>query len=298
VSTDAVGTDLTGTDPLERLRAAGYPVTHEVGRGMEGVVAALDEERVVKVWDRRPRVEVDRLRTFYDAVHDGLEEAGVGLAVPRILDVGEVDGLVVTVHRMLRGRAVLDAGPEPVVEVLAGLSQVSVRPEMAVLPVPDGERPFDPGVPFGASMADLVQRRAVLLGDLLPDGVSERMAQALRAVPPVPPRLVHGDLGPVHVLLDGSRPVGLLDFGYVSTVGDPAFDAAVAACLQDMFGPGAAAATAALDDLVVRRFGHDPAVLVLYRAAYGLVTASCLVGHPGLHLDWCLALVDAWSGSA
>jgi hypothetical protein len=284
-------------DPLERLRAAGYPVTHEVGRGMEGVVAALDEERVVKVWDRRPRAEVDRLRAFYDAVHDGLVEAGVGLAVPRILDVGEVDGLVVTVHPLLPGRAEVDAGPGPVVEVLAGLSQVPVHPDMAVLPVPDGERPFDPSVPFGVSMAELVLRRAVLLGDLLPDGVADRMAEALRAVPPVPACLVHGDLGPVHVLLDGGRPVGLLDFGYVSTLGDPAFDVAVAACLQDMFGPGAAAATTALDDLAVRRLGHDPAVLVLYRAAYGLVTASCLVGHPGRHLDWCLDLVATWAGA-
>ena len=103
----------------------------------------------------------------------------------------------------------------------------------------------------------------------------------LRALEPVPPRLVHGDLGPVHVLLEGGRPTGLLDFGYVSTVGDPAFDAAVAACLQDMFGPGAAAATAALDEATTTRFGYDPAVLVLYRAAYGLVTASCLAGHPG-----------------
>jgi hypothetical protein len=179
--------------------------------------------------------------------------------------------------------------------VLAGLAQVVVHPDMAVLPVPDGERPFDPSVPFGASLADLVVRRAVLLGDLLPDGVTEQMAVALRAVPPVPPRLVHGDLGPVHVLLERDRPVGLLDFGYVSTVGDPAFDAAVAACLQDMFGPGAAAATAAFDDVVVHRFDHDPAVLVLYRAAYGLVTASCLAGHPGRHLDWCLELVDAWA---
>lgn len=283
------------TDPLERLRAAGYPVTHEVGRGMEGVVAALDDRRVVKVWDRRPRVEVDRLRTFYDAVHAGLEEAGVALAVPRILDVGEVNGLVVTVHPLLPGRAEADAGPGPVVEILAGLSRVEAHPDMAVLPVPDGERPFDPSVPFGVSLAGLVLRRAALLGDLLSDGVAERMADALRAVPPVPPRLVHGDLGPVHVLLERGRPVGLLDFGYVSTLGDPAFDAAVAACLQDMFGPGAAAATAALDDLVVRRFDHDPAALVLYRAAYGLVTASCLVGHPGRHLDWCLELVDTWA---
>ena len=68
----------------------------------------------------------------------------------------------------------------------------------------------------------------------------------------------------------------------------------MAAGLQDMFGPGAAAATVAFDALSVERFGHDPDVLVLHRAAYGLVTASCLAGHPGQHLDWCLALVDTW----
>jgi Ser/Thr protein kinase RdoA (MazF antagonist) len=279
-------------DPLARLRAAGFPVTHEVGRGMEGVVAALDDERVVKVWDRRPRDEVDRLRTFYAAVEAGFERAGVDLAVPSILDVGEVDGLVATVHPRLRGAPAASPGPEPVLAVLEALSRVPAHPDLAVLPVPDGEPPFDPEVPFGTSLADLVLRRAPLLGPLLDDGVAERMADELRSLAPVPPRLVHGDLGPVHVLLEDGRPTGLLDFGYVSTVGDPAFDAAVAACLQDMFGPRAAAATAALDALTSDRFGYDLDVLVLYRAAYGLVTASCLAGHPGRHMDWCLALVE------
>lgn len=282
------------TDPIARLWAAGYPVTHEVGRGMEGVVTALDDERVVKVWDRRPHEEVERLRTFYDAVEEGFERAGVDLAVPRILEIGEVDGLVVTVHRRLRGAPAATPGPEPVLFVLEALARVPAHPDLAVLPVPDGESPFDPDVPFGDSLADLVLRRAPLLGPTLPDGAADRMAHALRSIPPVPPCLVHGDLGPVHLLLEDGRPTGLLDFGYVSTVGDPAFDAAVAACLQDMFGPAAAAATAALDALTVERFGHEPGVLVLYRAAYGLVTASCLAGHPGRHLDWCLALVDAW----
>lgn len=281
-------------DPLAVMRAAGFAVTHEVGRGMEGVVAALDDQRVVKVWDRRPRVEVERLRTFYDAVEAGFDRAGVRLEVPRILDVAEADGLVVTVHRRLRGAPATAPGPGPVIDVLAGLAQVPATPGLAVLPVPDGEPPFDPAVPFGTSLADLVLRRAPLLGPLLADGVAERLADALRALTPVPPCLVHGDLGPVHLLLEDGRPTGLLDFGYVSTVGDPAFDAAVAACLQDMFGPGAAAATAAVDALSVERLGHDPAVLVPYRAAYGLVTASCLAGHPGAHLDWCLELVDAW----
>ncbi len=282
-------------DPLARLRAAGYPVTHEVGRGMEGVVAALDDERVVKVWDRRPREEVQRLRTFYDAVETGFAAVGVDLAVPRILEIGEADGLVVTVHRRLLGAPAPAPGPEPALLVLEALAQVPAQPDLAVLPVPDGEPPFDVAVPFGDSLADLVVRRAALLGPVVSAGTAERLADALRSLTPVPPRLVHGDLGPVHLLLQDGRPTGLLDFGYVSTVGDPAFDAAVAACLQDMFGPGAEAATAALDVLSVARFGHDPRVLVLYRAAYGLVTASCLAGHPGRHLDWCLDLIDRWA---
>lgn len=283
-------------DLLARLRVVGYAVTHEIGRGMEGVVTALDDERVVKVWDRRPRAEVERLRTFYDAVEAGLDQAGVPLAVPRILEVAEVDGLVLTVHRRLRGRADAGAGPGPVLDVLDGLSRVALHADLAVLPVPDGEPPFDPGLPFGDSLAALVRRRARLLGALVPDAVTDALAETLQSVAPVPARLLHGDLGPAHVLLERGRPSGLLDFGYVSTVGDPAFDAAVAAVLQDMFGAGAVAATSTLDDLAVRRFGYDPDVLVLYRAAYGLVTASCLVAHPGRHLDWCLALVDAWVG--
>ncbi|PKH39625.1 Phosphotransferase enzyme family protein [Nocardioides alpinus] len=282
------------TDPLATMRAAGLAVTHEVGRGMEGVVAALDDEHVVKLWDRRPRAEVERLRTFYDAVEVGLDRAGASLSVPRILAVEEVAGRVVTVHRRLRGAPAASPGPRAVLDVLEALAQVPATPDLAVLPVPDGEPPFDPDVPFGASLAALVQRRAALLGPALREDVADRMADALRSLALVPPRLVHGDLGHAHVLVEGDRPVGLLDFGYISTVGDPAFDAAVAAALQDMFGPRAAGATADFDQLAVVRFGHEPEVLVLYRAAYGLVTASCLAGHPGRHLDWCLRLVDTW----
>ena len=282
------------TDRLVLMRSAGFAVTHELGRGMEGVVAALDDARVVKVWDRRPLEEVERLRTFYDAVDDGLREAGVGLTVPRIIEVVEAEGLVLTVHPWVQGRPGGPA-PGPVVEVLAGLSRVEPHPDMAVLPVPDGEVPFDPAVAFGESLGALVRRRARLVPDWVGPDVVERMAAELAALEPVAPRLVHGDLGPVHVLLEGGRPTGLLDFGYVSTVGDPAFDAAVAACLQDMFGPGADAATAAVDAVTTARFGYDPAALVLYRAAYGLITASCLAGYPGRHVDWCLALVRAWA---
>ena len=153
------------TDPLAVMRTAGFSVTHEVGRGMEGVVAALDDRHVVKLWDRRPLGEIERLRLFYDAVDAGLREAGVALAVPRIEEVVEVAGLVLTVHPRLSGEPG-GTGPGAVVEVLAGLARVEPHPDMAVLPVPDGEVPFDPAVPFGESMAALVRRRARLVPDV------------------------------------------------------------------------------------------------------------------------------------
>ncbi len=274
------------TGALERLRAAGFPVTEVLGTGMEGTVAALDAERAVKLWDFRDRTDVERLRVFYDAV----EASGFALAVPRILEVAEVEGRMVTVQVRLHGEPLARA--DAVVDVLADLAAVLVHPDMAVLPVPDGERPFDPTVPFAHSLADLVERRAPLLAGHVDPGAVEALADALRGLEPTEPRLVHGDLGSGNILAVDGRPTGLLDFGYVSTVGDPAFDAAVAAAVADMFGPGSAAATARIDALTRARFGYAQERLTVYRAAYGLVTASLLVAAPDEpHFRWCLEWV-------
>ena len=190
------------TGPLERLRAAGFPVTEVLGTGMEGTVAALDAERAVKLWDFRDRTDVERLRVFYDAV----EASGFALAVPRILEVAEVEGRMVTVQVRLHGEPLSRA--DAVVDVLADLAAVPVHPDMAVLPVPDGERPFDPTVPFAHSLADLVERRAPLLAGHLDPGAVEALADALRGLEPTEPRLVHGDLGSGNILAVDGRPTG------------------------------------------------------------------------------------------
>ena len=278
------------SDPQTLLRAAGFDVGEVLGSGMEGAVAVLDDERVAKVWDRRGRADVDRLRVFYDAVH----AAGFPIPVPRILDVVETDGVVVTVQVRLRG-----AAPDPgdgglLVDVLAALAAVPPHADLAVLPVPDGEPPFDPDVPFPTSLADLVERRAALLGGHLEATVVAALVAELRDLSPEPPALVHGDLGVGNLLVADGRATGLLDFGYVSTVGDPAFDAAVAAALHRMLGPDDAAGTALVDRLTTERFGYEPHRLAAYRASYGLVTASCVVDYPqSEHFAWCLDLVEA-----
>ncbi|MGI8645255.1 MAG: phosphotransferase [Nocardioides sp.] len=276
-------------DALDQIREAGFPVTGMLGAGMEGAVAALDDTRVVKLWDRRDRAEVERLRMFYDAV----AETGFALTVPRILDVVEADGRVLTVQVRLHGEPLSSEDADAVVEVLAALTEVAVQPDLAVLPVPDGEPPFDPAAPFNESMAALVERRARLLGDHLASGVAAALVDELRELTRAEPRLIHGDLAPGNILMIDGRPSALLDFGYVTTVGDPAFDAAIATVLLDMFGPDAAASRNRLEHLVVARFGYGAHRLALYRAAYGVVTASCLVADSdGRHFRWCLDLLD------
>ncbi len=212
------------SDPRETMLAAGYDVGEVLGSGMEGTVAVLDDDRVVKLWDRRTRADVDRLRSFYDAV---ARAAGFALAVPRILEV--VRGrtaVVVTVQVRLHGSAPTGSAAAPaatrlVVDVLAALAEVEVHPDMAVLPVPDGEPPFDPAVPFTTSLADLVgASRRARWSATSTELSSTASPPTCARLPPAPPALVHGDLGAGNLLVVDGRPSGLLDFGYVSTVGD------------------------------------------------------------------------------
>jgi aminoglycoside phosphotransferase (APT) family kinase protein len=62
---------------------------------------------------------------------------------------------------------------------------------------------------------------------LLPSRVRAQGEALLRrmSVPPPAPRLVHGDLGPTHVLVVGDRVSGIIDWGDCC-VGDPALDLA------------------------------------------------------------------------
>ena len=80
------------------------------------------------------------------------------------------------------------------------------------------------GGPLRAALPDL-DRRLVAL------------AERLSAVPPVPDTVVHGDLFGANIHVDpAGRPVALLDFGFMTTAGDPRFDAGVTAAIVDMYG--------------------------------------------------------------
>ena len=293
------------SDVTRALLAAGHQPRGELGRGMEGVVLDLGDGLVAKAWHARPRAQLERLRDFYDA----LAEARPAVATPRILEVLDAGDQRVTVEVRLDGRPlraamgdvehhVTDDQVEALLDVLAALAAVPPDPALGTLPALEDEPPLAVDVPFATALADLVVRRArrsrAALLPHLPDvdDLAAATAARLRALAPGPTGLVHGDLIPANVLVRDDGGLGVLDFGFLTTVGDPAFDAAVAASIHDMYGPRARVNEALLDDAVVDRFGHDRSTLALYRAAYALVTATCFSasGSDG-HAAWCVAVL-------
>ncbi|GAA2144744.1 hypothetical protein GCM10009844_18680 [Nocardioides koreensis] len=298
--------DLT-TPWTELLRRSGLEPHSVLGSGMEGTVVALRGDRVAKIWQRRTLQELEALQRFYEAV----TAAAPGIRTPRILQVLTLDGQHATVELRLRGRPLWTAdGSSPtltdrdvscVADVLAALASVDPDPDLGILPVLEGERAFEAAtVPFARSLAELVRRRverfrAPLLARLPElDALTAAVVDRLEGLEPGKVSLVHGDLIPANILVDDTTaPEAVLDFGFLTTLGDPAFDAAVTASIYDMYGPRAAETEAVLDEALTDRFGHRPERLAAYRAAYALTTSNCFSasGSDG-HFEWCARMLE------
>ncbi|MCM0621774.1 phosphotransferase [Nocardioides bruguierae] len=290
------------------LRAAGLTSVGVLGRGVEGVVLDLGDGTAAKVWSSRSRADLDLLRTFYEGIEAG-RLADSSVMLPLIVDVLEVEGHLVSIERRLDGEPVWQAdGSSPdlsttdidvMTEALAALAAIPAQPAFLALPMLPGEPAFGPGAAFETQLADLVARRVTRFEQALAaahprvaDTAASTIA-ALRSLETAPPTLVHGDLIAANVLRTGGRATAVLDFGFLSTAGDPAFDAAIAASVYDMWGPRARDVERTLDDAWCAAFGYSRERLLVYRAAYALITACCF-GEDGSdgHFAWCIAMLD------
>jgi aminoglycoside phosphotransferase (APT) family kinase protein len=102
---------------------------------------------------------------------------------------------------------------------------------------------------------------------------------------------VSGDLFGENILVDEEFcPVAVLDFGFLSTAGDPLLDAAISAVIMNMYGPSAPAIGEALTDQLAAGLGYPPEVLLMYQAAYAVATSNAFTadGSDG-HFRWCIA---------
>lgn len=284
---------------LRRFARRGYPAATLLASGMEGAVYRLDDELVAKVWERKGHAELVAMGDFYEQL------VGVGLdfATPRFLELWAVDGVQVTIERWLPGMPLDSVGPRAVdcmVEALQGLHCAGELTAARTLPVLGEPVAMWDGVEsWPAALWGLVERRLARGGDLLRarlpafDALVERLRDLIAGLPADGLCVLHGDLIPANILVDEDlRPRAVLDFGFLSTVGDPFFDLAVTASVFDMYGSHGRQAEAAIDRAAAGRFGLAPERLALYRAVYAIVTAN--VYDPGGedgHFRWCVEML-------
>ena len=272
--------------------------------GAEGAIYDLGGGLVAKVWrDRRP-AELVRMQSFYADV----AAAGLPFRTPQILAVEQAHGRSVTYERKLPGEPLDrrlgdgDEGPDPVAArcvagVLRALSTVPATAAMRQLAVLDEDRPvWDGAGSFQAALLGLLSRRVDRFGPVirghLPDFDRRyaRLRERLARLPAVPDTVIHGDLVTGNILVDEqARPLAVLDFGFLTTAGDPRLDAAIAACVMNMYGPHAPAITGALTGQLARDLGYPSDVLLTYQAAYAVATSNAFTpdGSDG-HFAWCV----------
>jgi aminoglycoside phosphotransferase (APT) family kinase protein len=285
----------------------GFPLAAPLGEGMEGAVYDLGDGSVGKVWFRRRPDELETLKAFYQELNANPSP----IALPEIFEVCQAGSRTVTVERKLSGstlRQGLDAHAVSVedakaclLEVLAVLRDIQVGAGGRRLAVVDEDRAlWTEGDSWPRALASLLERKVGRFGGLLRAAVTdfdvkyEQARRQLDRLSQTPIRAIHGDLVPENILVDDDgRPAAVLDWGFLSTAGDPAFEAGLAAALFDMYGEGAREAEEDLLASLQESAGYSPRRMRLYRAVYAMVTSNAYdpEGRDG-HFAWCAAALD------
>jgi len=290
-------------DWLDRFSAEGYR-PYPLAAGVEGAIYDLGNDVIAKVWRARRMAELESMQRFY------VDVAAVGLPfeTPQIERIDHVCGHAVTYERKLPGVPLQDQlqdgdqdiapdATECVVSVLQALATVGATDSMRKLAVLDENKPLWAGADsYPAALLALLARRVAQFGEVirghLPDFDARynALTAQIRGLPDRPATVIHGDLFGGNILVDTcTRPLAVLDFGFLTSAGDPAMDAAITAGVMNMYGPHAGRITEELTGRFARELDYDLETLRIYQAAYAVATSNAFTsdGTDG-HFAWCI----------
>ncbi|HUB41379.1 MAG TPA: aminoglycoside phosphotransferase family protein [Streptosporangiaceae bacterium] len=289
---------------IDRFTRQGHEV-EPLAAGVEGAIYDLGGDLIAKVWRQRYADDLQRMQSFYADV----AAAGLPFATPEIFRVETVDGTSVTYERKLSGeplqhRMGIDdpkiglSNLRCIVDVLGALADVPATATMRQLAVLDESQPlWAHASSFPAALTGLLGRRFAQFGDVIRTHLQDydrryaALLDRLTLLDAQPDTVIHGDLFGGNILVDDqSRPLAVLDFGFLTTAGDPRLDAAITACVVNMYGPHAQAITQDLTARIAQDLHYSSEVLLIYQAAYAAATSNAFTadGSDG-HFAWCMA---------
>ena len=284
-------------------RMGNEPVLH-IASGMEGHVFRIGDQRVAKAWFHKPLDKIVPLKNFYAS----LQALNLPFATPEILDFDLIDGMTISIERELPGRSMRELvsdqdelaphfAVEALTTTLCGLRGSEATRPVTGLPL-QGILPSNEAIQQGANhvLAEVASTKVDQFGSQLRASVPEfdwiytRAIDHLLALTVEKTYAIHGDLCSPNILLDDRGCVtAVLDWGFLSMFGDPAFDASITAGIFNMYGRSARAMDDCLVDHFRREFGYSKERMLLYRAIYAMITSNSYSpdGADG-HYVWCV----------
>lgn len=299
---------ITQGDARQLLSRSGRrPVAH-LGSGMEGHVFDIGGDLVAKVWFAKKPDELQQLQAFYEM----LDALNLPFRTPRILEIHDLPGGTVSIERALRGTPLSELvdrderepptfATEAVMSILTALRGHPVPDAPPILPIL-GIPPLDatPRQNAMPTLLHIVRRNVERFGNLLRravtdfDWVLERTIRHANRLPETGQSAIHGDLCPPNILIGPDGAVSaVIDWGFLSHVGDTTFDATVACGSFNLYGRNYRRTDDYLLSVCADRHGFDRQRLLIHRALYALLTSNAYSedGTDG-HFGWCVGALN------
>jgi putative membrane protein len=296
------------------LAAFGIGRDQLLGSGGESEVFAIDHDRVLRLY--RDRHEAPRrTATQLQALYQGWSESDIGLELPLIIELGELNGRFFTVDRRFSGRNLSGwlqyADMTQRRAALITFLDATERLQQLRSPVPGFARLIGDGAP--RAFSTLVE----LLSNMLSGPTQSSRDQLERDVPrvaevwnqlhaalaqrSVAPAVVHGDVCPPNAYLSqgpqGPVVTGIADFSPHTVHADPLMDVAGALIFLELEPYADAAADAAwLQAVAVERHGREIVRWIdVYRRFYGFYFSNAHAFDPTLYA-WCIRQLSRSAG--
>lgn len=293
---------------IKYFKDNGYPLTTGLATGMEGAVYSLIPTKIIaKVWSNKNVNELIKLQSFYDNLNINSSQ----IETPKIIEIRTVDNIVISIEQFLNGIPLNqfvkedlpyadNRGINATIKILNFLKSVPIKEEFKTLAILDESKPLWSNINYwGDTLNELMLLRYSKFKSLLQSDIPEieniiqDIGIFLKTRNNINLSLIHGDLCGCNIMVDiNLKPTSVFDFGFLSSIGDPAFDASISSAIFNMYGPHAKIIENEVTIAIASAFGYDIKLLLAYKAVYAIITSNAYgLDKSDGHYQWCVRML-------